>query len=132
MNRALLIGQEPDAPLGYRYVQEKPYEAVVIGSLSLGQLLHFSNEEVLSALAEGIPVILYTPGLPESSANRPLNAALAGKKRELKSWGVVFTDGAKKQLVTAQEARLLLAMGKRPAHGARLTPLAKEILEGSE
>ena len=70
MTDALLIGNEPGWPLGYRYVKEKPYEAVVIGSLTIGELLHFSNEEVLSALAEGIPVILYTPGLPEVKANR--------------------------------------------------------------
>ena len=35
MIRALLIGREPAAELGYRYVAEEPYEAVVIGSLSL-------------------------------------------------------------------------------------------------
>ena len=130
MSRALLIGSQPDRLLGYTYVQQPPYEAVVIGSLSLGQLLHFSNEEVLSALAEGIPVILYTPGLPESSANRPLNAALAGKKRELKSWGVTFTDGNVKKLITAQQAISMAKAGIKPGPGAVLTPLARDILEG--
>ena len=55
--------------------------------------------------------------------------ALASAQRELKSWGVVFTDGGRKRLVTAQEARDLRAQGKRPGPGAVLTPLAKEILE---
>ena len=32
---ALLIGQEPAAPLGYGYVEDEPYDAVVIGSLTL-------------------------------------------------------------------------------------------------
>ena len=41
MTRALLIGREPGAELGFDYVQEPPYEAVVIGSLTLGQLLSF-------------------------------------------------------------------------------------------
>ena len=43
---------------------------------------------------------------------------------------MVFTDGAQKRLVTAQEARMMKAAGKSPAPGAVLTPLAKEILEG--
>ena len=43
----------------------------------------------------------------------------------------IFSDGAKKQLVTAQEARAMLSAGQRPAPGARLTPLAKEIFEKS-
>ena len=61
---ALLVGGEPQESLGYRYVTEKPYEAVVIGSLTPGQLLAFRDEPALAALAEGIPVYLYTPGLP--------------------------------------------------------------------
>ena len=130
MTDALLIGNEPEWPLDYRYVKEKPYEAVVIGSLTIGELLHFSNEEVLSALAEGIPVILYTPGLPEVKANRALNAALAGKKRELKSWGVSFTDGSVKKLITAQQAITMAKAGIKPGPGAVLTPLARDILEG--
>ena len=64
MIRALLIGREPGMALGYEYVQEEPFEAVVIGSLTLGELLKFREERVLSALAEGKPVYLYTPGLP--------------------------------------------------------------------
>ena len=53
MIRALLIGREPAAELGYHYVAEEPYEAVVIGSLSLGQLLHFQEEAVLGSLEIG-------------------------------------------------------------------------------
>ena len=129
MSRALLIGQEPPCGLGFTYA-DQDYQAVVIGSLSLGQLLHFREEAVLSALAEGKPVILYTPGLPEAGHNRPLGAALASAKRELKNWGVVFTDGGRKQLITAQEAREMKARGQRPEPGAVCTPLAREILEG--
>ena len=44
MSRALLIGSEPTASLGYNYVQNAPYDAVVIGSLSIGQLLRFREE----------------------------------------------------------------------------------------
>lgn len=132
MSRALLIGTEPPCALGYTYVQEAPYEAVVIGSLSLGQALHFTNEQALEALAQGRPVVLYTPGLPEAPRNRALAASLASARRELKGWGIVFTDGAQKRLVTAQEARALRLSGSRPAPGAVLTPLAREILEGSD
>lgn len=129
--KALLIGKEPAWDLGYTYVEKPPYEAVVIGSLTLGQLLRFSDEQVLTALAEGKQVILYTPGLPESPHNRALSAALGAKRRELKTWGVIFTDGGRKKLITAQEAKMMVDAGQRPGPGAVLTPLAKEILEGS-
>ena len=132
MSRALLIGTPPGAALGYTYVQEPPYEAVVIGSLSLGQLLCFQEERVLAALGEGKQVILYTPGLPEAPRSRGLSAALASRRRELKGWGIVFTDGAQKRLITAQEARQLRLSGQHPGPGAVLTPLAREILEGSD
>lgn len=129
MSRALLIGREPACLPGYTYVTEPPFDAVVIGSLSLGQTLCFGEERVLNALSEGKSVVLYAPGFPESPKNRALAAALASKRRELKSWGIVFTDGAQKKLITAQEARQMRASGQYPAPGAVLTPLAKEILE---
>ena len=129
MLRAFLIGNEPGVPLGYTYVDTPPYDGVVIGSLTLGQLLRFGDERVLSALAEGKPVVLYTPGLPTAPGNRALSAALAASRREMKSWGIVFTDGAQRKLITAQEARMLRASGKQPGPGAVLTPLAREILQ---
>jgi hypothetical protein len=131
MKRALLIGREPEAVLGYTYVVEPPYEAVVLGSLTLGELLCFREERTLTALAAGQPVVLYSPGLPEAK-NRAMAATLAAKRRELKSWGVVFTDGCRRHLVTAQEASRMRSQGLRPEPGAVLTPLAKEILEGKE
>ena len=129
---ALLIGREPVAELGFRYVKEEPYEAVVIGSLEIQQLLRFRDGAVLEALAVGKPVYLYAPGLPESPKNRALAGSLASAQRELKSWGVVFTDGGRKRLVTAEEARRLRSQGRLPDLGAVLTPLAKEIMEGSD
>jgi len=126
--RALLIGEKPCCDLGYSYETAPPYDAVVIGSLTLGQALCFSQEQVLSALAEGKTVVCYTPGFPQSPKNRALGAALASSRRNMKSWGIVFTDGGQKRLVTAQEARALRQAGKQPAPGAVLTPLAKEIL----
>lgn len=127
--RALLIGEAPGRDLGYEYVEKSPYEAVVIGCMTISQLLHFSIEEALCALAEGKPVAVYTPGLPDAPKNRALAAALASAKRQLKSWGVLFVDGSQKRLITAQEARALKNAGKSPAPGAVLTPLAKEIME---
>ena len=129
MKPALLIGREPMAELGYRYVSEPPFDAVVIGSLTLGQLLRFNDEQTLSALSEGKPVYLYTPGLPEAPKNRALSGSLTAAQRELKNWGVLFTDGGRKKLITAEEARLLKQKGQAPGPGAVLTPLAKEILE---
>ncbi len=132
MIRTLLIGKEPPQDLGYSYVAEPPFDAVMLGSLSLGQLLRFQDERVLQALAEGKSVYLYTPGLPESPKNRALSGSLCAAQRELKNWGVIFTDGARKRLVTAEEARQLRRAGQLPGPGAVLTPLAKEILEESK
>ena len=132
MIRALLVGKEPLADLGYQYVQEAPYDVVVIGSLSLGQLLQFREERVLAALAEGKQVLLYTPGLPPAGKNRALAGSLTGAQRELKNWGVIFTDGGRKRLVTAEEARRMVCSGQMPAPGAVLTPLAKEIMENMQ
>ena len=128
--RALLIGEAP-VGLDYEYVTAPPYEAVVIGSLTIGELLRFREERVLAALGEGKAVYLYTPGLPRVK-NRAMGAALASAQRELKSWGVVFTDGGRRRLVTAEEARALRRTGQLPGPGAVLTPLAKEILEGKQ
>lgn len=132
MTRALLIGRQPGVELGYEYVLEMPYEAVVIGSLTLSQLLRFRQEAVLEALAEGKPVYLFTPGLPEAPKNRALSGSLTAAQRELKNWGVLFTDGGRKKLVTAEEARQLRLAGCRPSPGAVLTPLAREIMEGTK
>lgn len=132
MTRALLLGREPGLELGYQYVTEPPYDAVMIGSLSLSQLLRFREEQVLTALAEGKPVYLYTPGLPEAPKNRALSGSLTAAQRELKNWGVLFTDGGRKKLITAEEARVLRSTGRQPAPGAVLTPLAKEIMEGTK
>lgn len=129
MTRALLIGKEPGTELGYQYVQEEPYDAVVIGSLKLSELLRFREERVLAALAEGKQVLLYTPGLPEAPKNRALAGSLTAAQRELKNWGVLFTNGGRKRLITAEEARVMRNTGRQPSPGAVLTPLAKEILE---
>ena len=129
MIRALLIGKEPCGQLGYQYVSEPPYDVVVMGSLRLSQLLRFQEEPVLEALAEGKPVYLYTPGLPEAPKNRALAGSLTAAQRELKNWGVLFTDGGRKKLITAEEARILRSTGRSPSPGAVLTPLAREIMD---
>ena len=110
MRRALLLGRKPEMDLGMDYVREGPFEAVVMGSLTLGQLICFREEAVLEALGAGIPVYLYTPGLPESPKNRGLSASLAQARRQLKAWGVIFTDGGQKLLITAEKARVMVAL----------------------
>ena len=127
MTRALLLGKEPGLNLGFQYVREGPYEAVVMGSLTISQLLRFREDTVL----EGKPVYLYTPGLPEAPRNRALAGSLTAAQRELKNWGVLFTDGGRKKLITAEEAKVLRASGMQPSPGAVLTPLAREIMEGT-
>lgn len=131
MRKALLIGREPGIDFGCEYVSAEPYDQIIIGSLTLGELLCFHDERILTALASGKQVYLYTPGLPESPKNRALSGSLATAQRELKNWGILFTDGGRKRLITAQEAKQLRLSGRSPGPGAVLTPLAKEILEGS-
>lgn len=127
--KALLIGDKPPCDLGYSYENTPPYDAIVIGSLTLSQALCFANETVLTFLAEGKPVVCYAPGFPQTPRNRALGAALASAKRNLKNWGIVFTDGGQKRLITAQEAKQLRQAGKQPPPGSVLTPLAREIME---
>lgn len=129
MMRALLIGQAP--PLPFEFVQQMPYDAVVIGSMTLGELLVARDERILQALAEGKSVYLYTPGLPHVPKNRALAASCATAQRELKNWGVLFTDGNRRHLITAEEARLMRRRGEIATADMVLTPLAKEILEGN-
>ena len=114
-------------PLIYGYVTSPPYDAVVVGSMTLGQLLCFQNEAVLQALAEGKPVVFYTPGLPRVT-NRGLRASLSARYRELNSWGAVFTDGESRRVITAVMAREMAQRGEKPPAGAILTPLAREEL----
>ena len=132
MKVAFLVGKEPDRCLGFQYTRDGDFDAVVIGSLELGEVLWFRQEKVLKALAEGKPVYLYTPGLPEASGNRALAASLSAGQRQLKNWGVIFTDGGRKRLITAEEAKALRLSGQRPGAGAVMTPLAREILEGMD
>ena len=121
--RALLIGERP--PLNYSFVDKAPYEAVVVGSMGLYDVLQ-GNEAVLNALSQGLTVVFYTPGLPQTD-NRGLRASLSARYRELKSWGAVFTDGDCRRVITAQMAKSMAENGILPPPGALLTPLAKEI-----
>lgn len=127
---ALLIGRRPEADLGYRYVNGPPYTAVVIGSLQPGELLCFREERVFAALLEGLPVFLYTPGLPgRTSGNKSLQASFGSALRQLQSWGVRLTDGRpKRRLIGVQEARALKNQGLPPPPNIILTPSARDIL----
>ena len=122
----MLVGEKP--PLLYEYVSAPPFDAVVVGSMALSELLCFQNAAVLEALAEGKPVVFYTPGLPKVPGNRALRASLLSKFRELKSWGAVFTEGDSRRVITAEMAGVMVRQGQRPPAGAILTPLAREVL----
>lgn len=130
--RAFLVGTPPGEELGYTYVREPPYEAVVVGSLTAGQLLNFRQEETLQALLTGLPVYIYGPGLPTGSGkNRALETALGSSLSRLRTWGVRVLEGRpQRRLITAQEARSFLEQGIAPPPGSLLTPTARDILDG--
>lgn len=130
---ALLLGRKPERDLGWRYVTEH-YGAVVIGSMSAYALLHFPDEQSLEALLAGKPVYLWEEGLDyrrhAHCANRALWGRLLAAERQLRQWGVQPLRAGNGRLVTAQEAQKLLQSGQ-PVVG-RLTPLARDILEGKQ
>lgn len=126
--RALAVGTVTDSLQKYNYVNEKPYAAVVIGQLAAGRLLAMPDETVCEALLEGMPVYLQKQVFPGSGAP-VLRRELSAAEQRLRRLGALPWD-APGELVTAEKARSLLRMGNRPAPGSRLTPLAREILEG--
>lgn len=133
---ALLIGNTPAVDLGYRYVRAGEYGAVVIGSLTAAELLHFSQEAVYLALLKGIPVFLVETGLEHRRFARCANRVLWGKllaaERQLQQLGVQFVGNREThRLITADEARRLRREGLPAPPGCRMTPLAQEILEGT-
>lgn len=128
---ALLVGRAPQQAPGWRFVTDGPYEAVILGSLTAAELLRFPDEGSAQALLEGKPVYYCPEGLDyrrhAKTANRTLWSALLAAERRLRALGVQEL-AQKSALVTAEEARRLLRAGQ-PVTG-RLTPLARDVLEG--
>ena len=104
----------------------------MIGSLSAGELLRFPDDSCADALLSGLPVLLWEEGLEyrryAHTTNRVLWSRLLSAERQLKQLGVRFLGAPGTRLLTAEEVRRRLRDGL-PVQG-RLTPLAKDILEG--
>ncbi len=132
--KAYLIGRRPEGDMGYTYVREGEYEAVVIGSLSPWELLQFPDPICTEALVKGKPVLLYARGLEHrkhrDTCNPRLYARLLGAERLLKELGVKCLTEEDHKILTAREVRHRLEKGL-PIKG-RLTPLARDILEESQ
>lgn len=129
--RALLLGKAPPEDGGYLLVRQAPYEAVVLGLLSPGELLQMPTDSVCQALLEEKPVYLW-PQQPYRQAKtaRLLCRELAAAEQHLKQLGV-RPMAQRGRLITAQDAQRLRRMGKEPPPGCRMTPLAREIMEGT-
>lgn len=129
---ALLIGDEPPVPLGWDYVTQGEYQAVVIGSMTAAEVLHFPCDACAEALLLGKPVYLYENGLKyrpfAKTANRAFWCRLLSAERQMKQVGVQFVGERHERLLTAEEVRRRLRDGQ-PIEG-RLTPLARDVLEG--
>ena len=133
---ALLIGREPQTDTGYHYTDRPPYDAIVIGSLSAAELLHFSNTAVWNALLNGTPVYLNEDGLEyrayRATANRLLWMRLQEQEKQLQQYGVQLLSASRtRRVITAAEARQMRSQHKSPPAGSVITPLARDILEGS-
>lgn len=129
--RALLLGEPPWNYHKYNYVNQKPYEAIVLGLLPPGMLLHMPDDTVCQALLDGLPVLLWQEQSHHRQAAAPaLRRALRAAERRLVEYGVQLI-GKEDRLLTAERARQLRRTGQLPPPGCRLTPLAKDILEGT-
>lgn len=127
--KALLIGSAPLVDCNYNYVNQKPYETVVIGRLSPAELLHMPNDAVCDALFAQIPVYLTPQPWREQRNARGLCRELAASEQRLMRMGV-FQLARKGSVLTAEGARKLRMAGEHPAPDCRMTPLARDILEG--
>ena len=129
---ALLLGQAPARDYGWQYVSGGSYSAVVIGSMTAGELLRFPDEKSAEALLEGKPVYVCREGLTyrrcAGTANRVFWSRLLAAERQMKQLGVEFLGGGQEKLLTAEEVRRRLREGL--AIEGRLTPLARDVLEG--
>lgn len=129
--RALLLGEAPVYLQKFNYVNQKPYDAVVIGTLPPGQLLQMPTDSVCMALLEGIPVYLCPQGYVKGKSAPELRRELWAAQQRLRRLGAVWLDGESK-LISAAEARRMIRTGEKPSANSRLTPLARDILEGKE
>lgn len=135
---ALLLGQAPAHDYGWRYVRQgdsEDYAAVIVGSMTASQLLHFPDECSAEALLSGKPVYICREGLLyrryASTANRAFWCRLLSAQRQLQQLGVRFLEAEpSKKLLTAEEVKRRLREGL-PIEG-RLTPLARDYLEGKQ
>ena len=131
---ALLLGRRPAGEYGWNYVASGEYGAVVIGSMSAGELLHFPDEICTEALLAGKPGYGGQEGLDYRRYGKTSNRGRWGKllaaERQMKQLGVQFLGAQDGTLLTAQEVRRLLREGRPVPAGSRLTPLAKDVLEG--
>ena len=98
--RALLIGTAPDRDLGYQYCDREPYDAVVLGSVTLGQLMGFREERVLEALGEGKPVLL---GAKNAYGKQHWVVITGFTGGELRAAGFTIRDPGSKARVNLQQ-----------------------------
>ncbi len=129
--RAFCIGTPPEGA-GFVCVTEPPWEMVVICTLTPGELLAMPTDPVCRALLTGVPVYLMEDGLEHRrlppGPGRLLRTELMAKERRLREMGVQPWGKARGGLYTAADVRRLGREGV--PDGARLTPLARDILEG--
>lgn len=92
--RALLLGRKPEQELGWEYVACGEYAAVMIGSMSAGDLLHFPDDASAGALLAGKPVYVWEAGLDyrrfSKTANRLCGAGSWRRSASFAPWACRF------------------------------------------
>lgn len=127
--RAFLIGKEPPLEFGFLYVDQAPFDAVVLGILSPGQLLQMPSDPVCSFLLNGKPVYYW----PEQTFRHASHGKLLQRKLDqaeqmLRQLGVRFLTEPG-PLLTMEAISQIMERGEPIPVGCRLTNGAKEIWE---
>ena len=126
----LLIGDAPENYHKFNYVKLWPYDGILLGYLSPAQLLHMPDEAVCQALLDGKPVYFWQPQRYHGRGRGSLLRQELRKAEQYLFQLGVQPMGLSDTLITARQMRILRQQGLPLPQNSRLTPLAKDILEG--
>lgn len=127
--RARLIGRMPPVEFAVEFVFHEPFDLLILGILSPGELLSMPTDPVCRALLDGTSVYLWKEQ-PYRAAKHAgvLRRELAAAEERLERLGVC-PIGTGTGWMTAAAARSAVDLGIHTYAGTRMTELARSILE---